>query len=253
MLKEPDLIEKLFHKHYGYNKNNMSIKLLAEVAPSFDFEKTGEKYYYRHTTFETDGHLFSKIEGNDFICRSNGLETIYGYVVINLLISGTVSGMLNGEKVCFEGNDVKTQNFIWTGDCDVELQYENATFVSLFYNYTPNTKKMVCEQITNQMVKLIKSYFIDREAIVKLASQEFGNEIVLNLLTGPLGQEISLLKSFSYPALQDAAASKAGLKGYAYKSKVSVSTASRTLFHGESVTKLLKKNRNPDKQRKINP
>jgi hypothetical protein len=112
---------------------------------------------------------------------------------------------------------------------------------------------MVCEQITNQMVKLIKSYFIDREAIVKLASQEFGNEIVLNLLTGPLGQEISLLKSFSYPALQDAAASKAGLKGYAYKSKVSVSTASRTLFHGKSVTKLLKKNRNPDKQRKINP
>jgi hypothetical protein len=241
---DKDLIKALFHTHCGYQKDNMSIKLLGEVAPSFDFEKCSEDYYYRRTTFETDGHLISKVEGNDFICRSNGLKTTYGYLVVNFLISGTVTGMQNGEKVSFDANNVLTQNFIWTGDCDVELKYENTTFVSLFYNYTPNSIKIDCGHVTNQLVELLKSYIINREALVRLAAQEFGNEIVLNLLTATIGQEISLLKSFSYAALQDTAANNGHLKNYAFKSKISVSTASRALFHGKSVTKLLKKLRN---------
>ena len=242
-----DLIETLFHKHSGYKKNNLTMDLLGEVAPSFDFEKCGDKYYYKHSTFETAGHLVSKIESNDFLCRSNGLETMFGYIVINFLLSGSVTGILNGEKVCFEGSDICTQNFIWTGDCNVELKYENATFVSLFYNYTPNNKQINREQITNQLVELIKSYFINREAIVRLATKEYGDEIVLNLITAPLNQEISILKGFSYAALQDAAANKGGLKNYAHKSKVSISTASRALFHGKSITEVLKKVRSPDK------
>ena len=81
-----------------------------------------------------------------------------------------------------------------------------------------------------------------------MAAQEFGNEIVLDLLTAPLGQDISMLKSFSYAALHDTAAKKGLLKNYAYKSKVSVSTASRALFHGKSVTKVLKKVRSLEDQ-----
>jgi hypothetical protein len=55
-----------------------------------------------------------------------------------------------------------------------------------------------------------------------------------------------MLKSFSYAALHDTAANKGLLKNYAHKSKVSVSTASRALFHGKSVTELLKKVRSSE-------
>ena len=122
--------------------------------------------------------------------------------------------------------------------------------MSLFYNYTPNATKLDARMVTNQLVELIKNYFIDRVALVRLAAQEFGDELVLKLLTAPLGQDISMLKSFSYAALHDTTANKGHLKNYAYKSKVSVSTASRALFHGKSVTNLLKKVRSLEDQKK---
>lgn len=240
-MTDTDFIEALFHTHYDYQNNDLGIELLAAIVPAFDFEKCGEGYCYKHTAIETEGHLVTRIHGNDFICRSNGLETQYGYVIINFLIAGKVTGIINKEKVCFEGSDINTQNFLWTGDCDVELKYDNATLVSLFYNYTPNTSKIDAGKVTNQLMELIKNYFINREALVRLAAQEFGNEIVLDLLAAPLGQKISMLKSFSYAALHDTAANNGLLKNYAHKSKVSVSTASRALFHGKSVTELLKK------------
>ena len=245
-MTDTDFIETLFHTHYDYQNNDMGIETLAKIAPAFDFEKCGEGYFYRYAAFETEGHLISRIEGNDFICRSNGLDTPYGYVVINFLIAGKVTGIINKEKVSFEGGDINTQNFLWTGDCNVELRYENATFVSLFYNYTPNISKIDAGQVANQLMELIKNYFNNREALVRLAAQEFGDEIVLNLLTAPLNQKISMLKSFSYAAIHDTAANKGHLKNYAYKGKVSISTASRALLHGESVTKLLKKVRSSE-------
>ena len=249
-MTDTDFIETLFHTHYDYQNNDMGIETLAKIAPAFDFEKCGEGYFYRYAAFETEGHLISRIEGNDFICRSNGLDTPYGYVVINFLIAGKVTGIINKEKVSFEGNDINTQNFLWTGSCNVELNYENAEFVSLFYNYTPNPGEIDARQVTNQLVELIKNYFINRKALVRLAAQKFGNEIVLDLLTAPLGQDISMLKGFSYAALHDTAANKGNLKNYAYKSKVSVSTASRALFHGESLTKVLKKVRSLEDKKK---
>ena len=244
-----DFIETLFHAHFDYQNNDMGIELLAEITPAFDFEKCGEEYHYRHVAIETEGHLISRVQGNDFICRSNGLETSYGYIIINFLIAGKVTGIINKEKVTFDGNDVNTQNFLWTGSCNVELKYENASFVSLFYNYTPNPGEIDARQVTNQLVELIKKYFINRKALVRLAAQEFGNEIVLDLLTAPLGQDISMLKGFSYAALHDTAAKKGHLKNYAYTSKISISTASRALLHGKSVTKLLKKVRNLEDQK----
>ena len=249
-MTDTDFIETLFHTHYDYQKNDMSIETLGEIAPAFDFEICGEGYHYRYAAIETEGHLISRIQGNDFICRSNRLDTPYGYVVINFLIAGKVTGIINKEKVCFHGGDINIQNFLWTGDCDVELKYENVELVSLFYNYTPNTTKLDGRKVTNQLVELIKKYFINRKALVRLAAQEFGNEIVLDLLTAPLGQKISMLKSFNYAALHDTTANKGYLKNYAYKSKVSVSTASRALFHGKSVTNLLKKVRSLEDQKK---
>jgi len=245
---DTELIKKIFTVHSGYQKSDISIDLLGEIAPAFGFEECGDKYYYKNSIFETNGHLISKIEGNDFKCRSNGLVTSYGYLLVNFLISGTVTGVLNGEQVCFDGSDPLTQNFIWTGDCDVDLKYKNVICVTLFYNYTPNCSKINGEQVANQLAELISSYFSDREALVRLAAQEFGNEIILNLLTVSQDLKIKILKSFNYAALQNTAANKSGLKYYAHRSKISVATASRALYHGKSLTKVLKKNRKSESQ-----
>ena len=183
-----EFINKLFKTHTWYEKSQLSPEFLGDVAPAFKFKKYSESFYYRYSTFELKSNLLLKLEINDLLIHSTEVET--SFISINFIVSGNVTGTINGEKVNFNGSDTKNQNFILTGDCDVELKFENVILISLFYNYVPIDGKIDSRQLLNQLEELIGTYFKNREAFVTLACRRTGYENVLNLLTVVLDVKI---------------------------------------------------------------
>ena len=225
-------INKILLQNNGYKKNEIPFDLLKSVLNSrMKVKSNGNDYCHRISTFSTPcGSLIQKIEANDYSITSVK-NNDFNSISIIFLISGAITGKINNREI----NTItakKDFNLCITDKCDYELNYHNAVYFQITYDFVKNNIKINNSDIQKNLSHIMNEYFIINEKILQFCFDEYGVTHLLRLLIKNNPDDIKLTKNFSWPAMFETIAIRGNLKNFAHILKISISTASRETISG---------------------